>query len=125
MKALAILALLLVPVSVHAQKTAKQLAEACTAGDADHPVSQAFCVGYIDGTLDAYMAMAAFDALAEREHFELTGKYSTFELRDAFLAYLKDHPERNSQYATPALVFAWLEHKMIRLVTPTKEEKKP
>jgi hypothetical protein len=79
------------------------------------------CVDYIRGVVDTWLM---FGALNEQTNIEMTANYSTVELKDALMAYLKDHPETTPDPASFVLFAAWREHKMIHFV-PKKEEKKP
>jgi len=140
MKTLAILALLVVPVSVHAQEearlAARQLAANCAvdttgmSGDIDAAITKIMkspervqlmaCLSYIRGVIDTWLVLSD---LNEKGGWELTGTYSPLELKDAFMASLKEHPEMNSLPASIVLFGACKEHHMVRYVL--KEEKKP
>jgi hypothetical protein len=144
MKALAILALVLVPVSVHAQKAAKELAADCAVdtagmyGDAKsletNPAAQELlkspdklvkfsgCMEYIRGVIDTWLL---FGYLNEKTRIEMTANYTPVELKDAFMSYLKEHPETTPRPASLVIFAACKEHNMIRFAPATKEEKKP
>ena len=143
MKALATLALLLVAISAHAQKTAAQLAADCAVdttgmyGDAksldtnpaanemlkspDKLLKFGACVDYIRGVADTWLM---FGALNDNVKIELTANYTPVELKDAFMAYVKAHPETTPHPASFVLLASWREHSMIRIEPAKNEEKK-
>jgi len=139
MKILVILALWLVPLSAQGQNwtSARELADDCAAGntplegDAETlaPFAKSIsCVSYIRGAVDTWMAAAWALAAATKGETQVllpTADYTNSELKDAFMAYLKEHPERGP--SSPSLVIrdAIIAHHMVHLEAAPKTEKKP
>lgn len=138
-----LLVLFIAPCSASAQKIARDLAADCavdTTGMAGQDAKEletnraasqlvestnkfvkfSGCMAYIRGAIDTWLV---FGYLNGNGMWELTGNYSPLELKDAFLAYLKDHPEHNTSFASITIFAAGREHNMIRYVE--KKDKKP
>jgi len=132
MKNLAIVGLLLVSISMHAQISAREVADKCKALNIasedvrddrliDHAINVGFCNGYLQGVVGT---LITWDAVGDKVHFKMLDPYTYHDLADALLADLHEHPEDNPQPASLMIIKAAREHKMIEVVAATKTKER-